>query len=73
VQAHADYIITPARLAQLWQGPGRVYLLLDDATPPEPFLQGATVALVLPGQRLLVNQPVQNAPQWSETRGMPQN
>jgi 4-amino-4-deoxy-L-arabinose transferase-like glycosyltransferase len=53
----ADYIITPERLQELWQGPGKVFLLWDDATPPEPFLEGARVALTLPGKRLLVNQP----------------
>ena len=36
----SDYIITPERLQELWQGPRKVFLLLDDATPPEPFLQG---------------------------------
>jgi 4-amino-4-deoxy-L-arabinose transferase-like glycosyltransferase len=53
----ADYIITPERLQELWQGPRKVFLLLDNATPPEPFLQGARVALTLPGKRLLVNRP----------------
>jgi 4-amino-4-deoxy-L-arabinose transferase-like glycosyltransferase len=52
-----DYIITPERLQELWQGPRKVFLLLDNATPPEPFLQGARVALTLPGRRLLVNRP----------------
>jgi hypothetical protein len=41
----------------LWQGPRKVFLLLDNATPPEPFLQDAPVALTLPGKRLLVNHP----------------
>ena len=53
----SDYIITPERLKELWQGPRKVFLLLDNATPPEPFLQGATTALTLPGKRLLVNHP----------------
>lgn len=52
-----DYIITPEHLQKLWQGPGRVFVLLDDATPPEPFMQNATAALILPGKRLLVNHP----------------
>ena len=38
-------------------GPRKVFLLLDNATPPEPFLQDATAALTLPGKRLLVNHP----------------
>jgi hypothetical protein len=52
-----DYLITPEQLQGLWQGARRVYLLIDDATPPEPFLQGAAVALGLHGKRLLVNHP----------------
>ncbi len=57
VPAGKDYLITPKQLKDLWQGPRRVYLLLDDATAPEPFLNGAAVALALPGKRLLVNRP----------------
>jgi 4-amino-4-deoxy-L-arabinose transferase-like glycosyltransferase len=57
VDPAADYIISPERLQELWQGPRKVFLLLDDATPPEPFLTGATAALTLPGKRLLVNRP----------------
>jgi 4-amino-4-deoxy-L-arabinose transferase-like glycosyltransferase len=53
----SDYIITAERLKELWQGPRKVFLLLDNATPPEPFLQGAITALTLPGKRLLVNHP----------------
>jgi hypothetical protein len=41
----------------LWQGPRRVFLLLDDATLPETFLQDAAAVLTLPGKRLLVNRP----------------
>ncbi|HZE20443.1 MAG TPA: hypothetical protein VE082_00175, partial [Desulfobaccales bacterium] len=53
----SNYIITPERLKELWRGPRKVFLLLDNATPPAPFLKGATVALNLPGERLLVNHP----------------
>ncbi len=53
----ANYIITPERLKELWQGPRKVFLLLDNATPPYAFLKGAAVALTLPGKRLLVNHP----------------
>ena len=52
-----DYIISPERLQELWQGPRKVFLLLDDATPPDHFLQNSAVALTLPGKRLLVNHP----------------
>ncbi len=51
-----DYLITPQRLQNLWQGPNRVFLLLDDATPPDPWLHGAEVPLALPGKRLLANR-----------------
>jgi hypothetical protein len=57
VDPAADYIISPERLKELWQGPQKVFLLLDNATPTEPFMQGATVVLTLPGTRLLVNHP----------------
>lgn len=57
VDPASDYIISPKRLQELWQGPHKVFLLLDDATPPEPFLHGAAVALNLAGKRLLVNRP----------------
>jgi 4-amino-4-deoxy-L-arabinose transferase-like glycosyltransferase len=57
VPAAADYIITPERLEELWQGPRKVFVLLDNTIPPAPYLKGATVALKLPGERLLVNHP----------------
>ena len=53
----SDYIITPERLQELWQGPRKVFLLLDNATPPEPFLRDVAAVLTLPGKRLLVNHP----------------
>jgi 4-amino-4-deoxy-L-arabinose transferase-like glycosyltransferase len=57
VDPASDYIISPERLKELWQSPKKVFFLLDDATPPEPFLKSATVVLTLPGKRLLVNHP----------------
>ena len=57
VDPAADYIITPERLQELWQAPRKVFLLLDNATPPEFFLRDATTVLTLPGKRLLVNHP----------------
>ncbi|HLD47150.1 MAG TPA: hypothetical protein VJA64_04950, partial [Desulfobaccales bacterium] len=57
VPAASDYIITPERLQELWQGPRKVFLLLDDATPPGSFLIDAAAVLTLPGKRLLVNRP----------------
>jgi hypothetical protein len=53
----SDYIITPERLQELWQSPRKIFLLLDHATPPEPFLQDAAAVLTLPGKRLLINHP----------------
>jgi 4-amino-4-deoxy-L-arabinose transferase-like glycosyltransferase len=53
----SDYIISPERLQELWQSPRKVFLLLDNATPPEFFLRDATTVLTLPGKRLLVNHP----------------
>ncbi len=52
-----DYIISPDRLKELWQGPRRVFLLIDDATPPEPYLKNAPVVLTITGKRLLANRP----------------
>jgi 4-amino-4-deoxy-L-arabinose transferase-like glycosyltransferase len=52
-----NYLISPEHLQELWQGPRRVFLLIDDAIQTEPFLAGARVALALPGKRLLVNHP----------------
>jgi 4-amino-4-deoxy-L-arabinose transferase-like glycosyltransferase len=57
VPPQENYLISPEQLRQLWQGDRRVFLLLDDATKPEPFLQGAIVARALPGKRLLTNRP----------------
>ncbi|MCL4504195.1 MAG: glycosyltransferase family 39 protein [Deltaproteobacteria bacterium] len=52
-----DYLITPEQLQALWQGPDRVFLLVDDATPLEPFLKGARTILIMPSKRLLANRP----------------
>jgi hypothetical protein len=57
VPADQDYLITPEQLRELWRGPERVFLLLDDATPREPFLQAARVLLTMPSKRLLANRP----------------
>jgi hypothetical protein len=52
-----DYLISPERLLELWEGPDRVFLLVDDAMPTEPCLEKAMVAFQTPGKRLLVNRP----------------
>jgi hypothetical protein len=51
-----DYIISPERLHELWSGPKKVFLLIDDTATPEPYLRTARVALAIPGKRLLVNR-----------------
>ena len=56
VPPEEDYLISPDRLKELWQGPRRVFLLIDDAVPREPFLEGAKVTLPLRGKCLLVNR-----------------
>jgi hypothetical protein len=53
----ADYLIAPSRLKELWFGPRRVFLLVDDAMPLEPYLKDARAAQAGGGKRLLVNRP----------------
>jgi hypothetical protein len=52
-----NYLISPAQVSELWRGPTRVFVLKDDASPPEPYLEGARVVLRIPSKRLLVNRP----------------
>uniref|UniRef100_A0A7C3UW09 Glycosyltransferase RgtA/B/C/D-like domain-containing protein n=1 Tax=Desulfobacca acetoxidans TaxID=60893 RepID=A0A7C3UW09_9BACT len=52
-----NYLITPEELKKKWQGSDRVFLLVDDVIPPEPYFKGAQVVLTLPGRRLLCNKP----------------
>jgi 4-amino-4-deoxy-L-arabinose transferase-like glycosyltransferase len=56
VPTESNYLISPARLKELWQSPHRVFLLVDDAVPPGPYLRDARVALAAGGKRLLVNR-----------------
>jgi hypothetical protein len=66
VPAEQNYLITPDRLKELWEGPRRVYLLVDDAAPPtDPYLLRSRVVLVIQGKRLLVNQPGDFCPKAS--------
>jgi 4-amino-4-deoxy-L-arabinose transferase-like glycosyltransferase len=57
VPPEQSYLIFPTRLRELWQGPGRVFLLADDVQPLEPWLAEARVVLAQGGKRLLVNGP----------------
>jgi hypothetical protein len=50
-------LISPERLLELWTGPRRVFLLVDNVMPADQGLENATPALTIPGKRLLVNHP----------------
>ncbi|MEW6658340.1 MAG: glycosyltransferase family 39 protein [Thermodesulfobacteriota bacterium] len=57
VSPRENYLISPERLQELWAGPRRVFLLVDDAMPMDKSLENAAPALAIPGKRLLVNHP----------------
>jgi hypothetical protein len=57
VPSQENYLITPEGLRQRWEGPTRVYLLIDDVIQPEPFLRQGQVVLELPGKRVWRNRP----------------
>ncbi len=57
VPSQENYLITPEALQQRWQGPARVFVLVDNVIQPEPFLQKGQVALKLPGKSLWRNRP----------------
>jgi hypothetical protein len=57
VPPQENYLITPEELRQRWEGPARVFLLIDDVIQPEPFLQTGQIVLELPGKRLWCNRP----------------
>lgn len=57
VPPQENYLITPEELRTRWEGPDRVFLLIDDVIQPEPFLQKGQVVLALPGKRLMRNRP----------------
>ncbi len=56
VKPQENYLISPAKLKELWNGPHRVFLLVDDAMPLSPYLKEARVAEAGGGKRLLVNR-----------------
>jgi len=60
VAPESNYLISPTRLKELWQGSQRVFLLVDNASPSGPYLKDAQVALARGGKRLLVNQNPEN-------------
>jgi 4-amino-4-deoxy-L-arabinose transferase-like glycosyltransferase len=53
-----NYLISPQRLQELWNQPHRVYLLVDDSSPPESYLNNAAQIQAFGGKRLLSNRPV---------------
>jgi 4-amino-4-deoxy-L-arabinose transferase-like glycosyltransferase len=57
VTPEQSYLITPERLAELWRGSNRVYLLVDEsAEPAEPWRQALPVWATA-GKYLLTNRP----------------
>lgn len=61
IDPQENYLISPARLKELWDGPRRVFLLVDDAMPLEPYLKDAQAVQAGGGKRLLVNRPLGNS------------
>ncbi len=57
VSPQENNLISPERLQELWSGPTRVFLLVDNVMPTDKGLGHATPALVCIGKRLLVNHP----------------
>jgi hypothetical protein len=57
VPPQENYLITPEGLRQRWEGPARVFLLVDDVIPPAPFLQKGQMVLKLPGKSVYRNRP----------------
>ena len=66
VTPQENYLISPSKLKELWYGPHRVFLLVDDAMPLSPYLKGARVVQAGGGKRLLVNR--QSVPLSSKAR-----
>jgi len=56
-----NFLVSPDRLMELWQGPQRIFLLMDDCAP-EDYLPGATTVEARGGKRLLVNKPLLASP-----------
>ena len=56
VSPEENYLISPEQLRELWQGPHRVFLLVDQAVTPESYVQGEHLVLELPGKRLFCSR-----------------
>ncbi|MHB8068227.1 MAG: ArnT family glycosyltransferase [Desulfobaccales bacterium] len=57
VSPQESNLISPERLQELWAGPTRVFLLVDDIVPTDKGLGNAAPALECTGKRMLVNHP----------------
>lgn len=57
VSPQESNLISPERLQELWAGPTRVFLLVDEVMPLAQGLENAVPDLVCTGKRLLVNHP----------------
>jgi hypothetical protein len=53
--AKENYLITPQRLQELWQGPRRIFVLVDECAPEEYLKQTVTVG-AMGGKRLISNK-----------------
>jgi 4-amino-4-deoxy-L-arabinose transferase-like glycosyltransferase len=70
VAREADHLLSPEQLQRLWEGPGRVWVLVDaSAVPREPWRR-ACPAAVFPGRRLFVNRaPLPGLPEKLPQKG----
>jgi 4-amino-4-deoxy-L-arabinose transferase-like glycosyltransferase len=57
VPTRENYLITPEGLRKRWEGPARVFLLVDDVITPAPFLHKDQIVLKLPGKSVYRNRP----------------
>lgn len=52
-----NYLISPTSLEELWRGPKRIYVLVDEAAEPAGPWREAPPVLATPGKRLFTNRP----------------
>ncbi len=62
VSPEKNYLISPARLEELWRGAARVYVLADASAKPAAPWQEATPVLATATRRLFANRPPANGP-----------
>jgi 4-amino-4-deoxy-L-arabinose transferase-like glycosyltransferase len=56
VSPEENYLISPEQLRELWLGPSRVFLLVDQAIIPESYVLPEQLVLEIPGKRLFCNR-----------------